>query len=225
MASSASPRTPLLETLGTAAGDGAGVDVGGMAGRVPLCRGAGESGGGFVAVWLGGTAGAGGDVLGTPLVGVFGWLVGVVPFRAGVTAGGVATAEFSVVGGRGLDDTILSRWLPPPPPQAARSATKAVDVVSRLSECLAAMMCIHCATKCTELVMEQSYSWRGTVVDASIKKHQCEQATGGSVARQPRWPPLGSGGRRFVARLNPSRRVCDRGRAAGRRGGFPGGWR
>ena len=174
MASSASPRTPWLETWGTVAGDGAGVGAGGMVGRVSLCRGAGEAGGGIVAVWPGGTAGAGGDVLGTPLVGVLGWLVGGVPFRAGVVAGGVGvvTAEFSVVGGRGLDDTILSRWLPPPPPQAARSATKAVDVVSRLSECLAAMMRIHCATKCTELVMEQSYSWRRTAVDASIKKHQ-----------------------------------------------------
>lgn len=165
-----------------------------MAGRVSLCRGAGEAGGGFVAVWLGGTAGAGGDVLGTPLVGVLGWLVGGVPFRAGVVAGevGVVTAEFSVVGGRGLDDTILSRWLPPPPPQAARSATKAVDVVSRLSECLAAMMRIHCATKCAELVMEQSYSCRRAAVDASIKKHQRGQATGGALL------PGGYGGHRWA---------------------------
>ena len=46
-----------------------------------------------------------------------------------------------------------------------------------------------------------------------------------SVVRQLRRLPQGGGGREFVAPLNPSRRACDRGRAAGRRGGFPGGWR
>ena len=189
-----SPRTPLLDILGTVLGSGAGAGVG--AGLVSACAtgcvGASVVGG-RVVVWFWdtpgvcGAVGAGCTELGCPTLGVFTWPVVAGLFWGVViegVVGAVATMFCAGVGATGLADTALSRPLPPPPPQAASITLSAVavQVVRRIWGCLAAMLRLQGATYCTRLTMEESYSWPWAVPDVSAKKRQSQQGEEGSLS-------------------------------------------